>query len=150
MDPRDFVRLASTLAVASPIDPARCRTSISRAYYGAFHCASGVLTALDAPIGKGGSDHGHAFRLFQRSGDLELEAAGVLLSGLHRLRILADYRMAPDPKVEAGQNARNAALDALQIVSAVDNVLADPSRRTAARTTIRSHYQGVTGNAPPP
>jgi uncharacterized protein (UPF0332 family) len=149
MDPRDFVRLASTMSVAMPIDPARCRTAISRAYHGAFHCASEALAVLGVPIGRGSSAHGRASRLLQASGDNALKAAGDFLQDLHRLRIVADYRMSAAPEVETVESARVAVEKARRIVDHLDDLLADPTRRAQATATIRANYQAVTGSPPP-
>jgi hypothetical protein len=135
--------------MASPSSPARCRTAIGRAYYGAFHSAVDILKRLNAPPGKGPSAHGHAFRLLQRSGDLELAAAGMLLQSLHGLRIIADYALDPRPVVETPANARKAAADADRIVAALDELMADATRRSHAEAAIRVTYQGVTGVPPP-
>lgn len=149
MDPRDFVRLASTMSVATPIDSARCRTAISRAYYGAFHYAWETLAALGVPLGRGSSAHGHASRLLQRSGDDALKTAGNILQDLHRLRILADYRMSAELEVETGRSARMAAETARRIVEVIEEMTADVSRRSEAAATIRANYQAVTGSPPP-
>ncbi len=149
MDPRDFVRLASTMSVATPTNPARCRTAISRAYYGGFHCALEALAALGVPLGRGSSAHGHASRLLQGGGDVALKEAGDRLQDLHRLRIAADYRMSAAPEVETDESARIAAEDARRIVELLDALLADAPRRARAAAAIRANYPLVTGSPPP-
>lgn len=150
MDPRDFVRLASRLALANPTSAAQCRTAIGRVYYGAFHHAVQALNGMGAPPGEGSSAHGKAPLLLLRSGDDLVCAAGGILGDLHTLRGRADYKLTHPNGVESRHEAIQAASDADKIIATIDNLLSDPVRWAAVRLSIRASYQQIMSKAPPP
>jgi hypothetical protein len=87
MTGENFIRLAGQLVARPNADEAACRTAISRAYYGAYHLARGVLRSIGFEV----SDHGLVrFCLFESGQPAGIELARDL-GLLQNLRIKADY-----------------------------------------------------------
>lgn len=97
MDPRNFLTTAHELATSNLATEADLRTAVSRAYYAAFNTGLEHLARLN-PVWER-LNHGEVARYLSNSGSPHIETAGKNLERLHRLRIIADYRMR-DPKVE--------------------------------------------------
>ena len=91
MTGNDFITLAGWI-VASGADAARCRTAISRAYYGAFHLALDFIEDIGGTVHRNASAHIQVQRLLKASGQPPAQEAGALLEDLHGDRIKADYR----------------------------------------------------------
>lgn len=117
----EFIALAGTLSVQP--ETARLRTSISRAYYGAFHLATAFLAGLDFSTGK---DHDLHKPLLASKHPLAMEA-GRLLSDLYEFRRRADYRLA-DSEVEQQSRAMHCVELARQIESLLQRCNTEPAR----------------------
>lgn len=89
----DFVELAGNLAANSAFggSEARFRTAVSRAYYGAFHCAVGVLNELGVRVPQNHTGHVEAYRKLRHCPVSFAMDAASLLDGLRSDRIEADY-----------------------------------------------------------
>lgn len=87
----DFLAVAASL-LAQPDSPeAVGRTVVSRAYYGTFHLARGLLTDLGFSVGR---DHALPARWLMICGEENAREAGKLLAELQGERIKADYDLA--------------------------------------------------------
>ena len=94
MIPGEFIEFAQTLAVSRHPSAANCRSSVSRAYYGAF---LSVRDWIESDLGircrAGGSEHFYVQRLLIHSGAVEAAQLGRLLQNLQESRTEADYEM---------------------------------------------------------
>ena len=84
MKPVEFIALTGTLSVQS--EKSRIRTSISRAYYGAFHLVTEFLTGIGFNPGK---DHDLHKPLLASKNPLAMDA-GRILADLYEDRRRAD------------------------------------------------------------
>lgn len=95
VSPSDFLESAAAI-IAADTSEISIRNSLSRAYYGAFHCASEAfpvetLPASDEDAENAGMHKKYINRLLQGN-KIEREA-GVKLGALHSRRIKADYKL---------------------------------------------------------
>lgn len=133
MNPANFISLAGTLATQS--DAARMRTSISRAYYGAFHLTLEFLASLEVTCGKEHDLH----KPLLASGHTLARTAGVLLSELYDFRRRADYRLA-DSEVELQTRAMFCCERARQIESLLLQCRNEPAR-SEIKIAIENYLQ---------
>jgi hypothetical protein len=91
MNGKDFYSLAVSLAAGST--PAEMRSSISRAYYGAFHRACELLEHWRIALPLGPECHTKVRFLLEQSGDAEIAAVSSKLSTLRIARNNADYAL---------------------------------------------------------
>jgi len=89
MNPRDFRTLAFTLVGNN--DEADLRSSISRAYYAAFHVASDFFTALGFRVPNAEQAHAYLWLRLSNCGDPHVVRGGRRLNRLRQQRNLADY-----------------------------------------------------------
>jgi len=122
----DFIALAGWIA-ASGKDAARCRSAISRAYYGAFHLALDFIEGLGCTIHRNASAHVQVYRLLKASGQSPAAEAGALLEAMHHDRINADYRL-KNATVESQSVAKLRVEMAARIHSALKDCRAEPIR----------------------
>jgi uncharacterized protein (UPF0332 family) len=85
----EFISLAKEMLHERPT-ASRCRSIISRAYYGAFHAATNLIADIGLPAGH---NHGHLQHDYLNSGSVIARDIGLSLEALHSLRIQADYRL---------------------------------------------------------
>jgi hypothetical protein len=95
MNAQDFLDFAGKTAHLHR-EPAGCRSTISRAYYGAFHLASEFMLELGISID---ANHGHLQHDFRAGQHPDAIDIGAWLQELHSLRVKADYRLR-EPSVE--------------------------------------------------
>src|SRR5687768_11307611 len=94
MSPEAFVMFASQLAVRQNAGPAAFRSSVSRAYYGAYHRARKLLEQMGIRCTTGKSnEHAYLQRLYQGSGVAQALEVARLLRNLHENRRDADYEL---------------------------------------------------------
>src|SRR5258707_15756652 len=74
MNPREFLDLANDLAVGST--EAEWRTSVSRAYYAAFHAASKLMIRCGFGVPQAEQAHGYLWLRLCNSGHLDVAKAG--------------------------------------------------------------------------
>jgi uncharacterized protein (UPF0332 family) len=127
MNWRDFLLLASRLAAGTT--EADWRTSVSRAYYAAFHIARRLFADLSFTVPR--ADRAHQYLVFRltNSGESAVEQAGRDLDTLRRLRNRADY-----DEVPAITQAQSAA--ACRLAEDIIHVL-DAARQEPGRTRMR-------------
>jgi len=98
----DFIQLSnrwSILPEGGGGGEAVWRTSICRAYYGAFHMAMQLLTDIGIRTPKN-NVHDFVRKALQHSGDKDLEKAGGMLAELRDSRNDADYDLIVDANGE--------------------------------------------------
>ena len=90
MNGQDFIAFAARIAASGTNDPASCRSSISRSYYGAFHLAREFLGGLGYRC-RSENEHHWVQRHFLNCKVNEVKEIGRLLANLHESRKEADY-----------------------------------------------------------
>ena len=125
MEPREFLKLASTLVTQS--QPAQIRTAISRAYYAVFNTAAQFLADLGFPLPRAGVHVAVQHRL-QNCADLKIKRIGSELTDLHTKRIQADYRLS-QKSIEGQRTALTVISQADRMMQALENCIADEPRR---------------------
>lgn len=129
MNGKEFIDLAGRLVASGSTSDsaARCRSAISRSYYGAFHCAAAVLEELGKPPLKNAQGHRETINTLLRSKIAAACEAGGFIDDLHTSRIRADYRL-EDTRSENIQNAKLSVEDASNALSALNKCLEEPVR----------------------
>jgi uncharacterized protein (UPF0332 family) len=124
----DFIQLASRWSLLD--GEATWRSSISRAYYGAFHSAQTFLfdDLQIAPPQSGKNRHSFVHNALMASGNAQGRKAGSMLQSLHEHRKNADYDLARD---EAGR--QELAIYAVESAAAIRKLLHDCNEETAKR-----------------
>ncbi|HEV3260817.1 MAG TPA: HEPN domain-containing protein [Gemmataceae bacterium] len=137
MDPRDYLALASQLAVKEKPSPAELRTAVSRAYYAAFNAAVDLLKKMGVRHPDGWEGHKLVAEALRYSGDSKVQAASRELDDLRKARWAADYDMADD-EVEHQRTVQKWVARARQLIKKLDECAADPQRLLQARITTRN------------
>ena len=88
----EFLTLAETLNRGTPSEAAH-RTSISRAYYAAFHTAKIALESIGSGTGTGGDSHARVWNAYQRAALDNAKTVGIEGDRLRRSRHDADYKV---------------------------------------------------------
>src|SRR3954470_10709507 len=131
MDARQFLRLAEALSqdvsgrslLTPALDPAACRSAISRAYYAAFHVAHEFLDRIKVVIGQSPQTHVTVQHALNNSGDATLALVSSRLRALYTERLAADYELArPTPEQPAQAKAMIAL--ATDAIDQLDRLLA--------------------------
>ncbi|QDU30856.1 hypothetical protein ETAA8_60050 [Anatilimnocola aggregata] len=133
MKPVEFIALAGTLSVQT--EKARIRTSISRAYYGAFHLVTEFLSGIGFNTGK---DHDLHKPLLASKHPLAMDAARIL-ADLYDDRRRADYRLA-DTAIEEQIRAMRCVELARYVESLLQQCNAEPAR-SEIKVAIDSYQQ---------
>lgn len=131
MDARQFLRLAETLnrditgrALLTPaLDPAACRSAISRAYYAAFHVANEFLDRIKVVVGRSPQAHVTVQYALNNSGDATLVYVSARLHNLYADRLAADYDLT-QPTAEQLSQASLMLAYATDVIDRLDRLLA--------------------------
>lgn len=115
MQGNDFLILAGKLAAQTANGPAGFRTSVSRAYYGAYHLARQYLATIKIHCpGSCANEHLWVQRMFRNCETASGIEIVILLANLHDSRKVADYDLQRQ-EVESQQNAQTCSLRADEI-----------------------------------
>jgi uncharacterized protein (UPF0332 family) len=123
MNAKDFIDFAAKIA-ATYSDAAACRSSISRAYYGAFHIAKSFLDRLGSRPFQNANAHIFVQHRLMNCGHHQAVRAGRFLRDLFRDRLLADYSL-PVRRVENVEYARVAVESAREVQSLIEACACD-------------------------
>lgn len=97
MDDTDFLKSAAECMTRFKTngEEFEIRNAMSRAYYGAYHRASDMLTTLNLPTVSTHltGTHEQLASRYQKSSTSTLKQAGIALAAAHKLRCLADYQL---------------------------------------------------------
>jgi len=113
----DFITMAGKMA-ATYSDPASCRTSIGRAYYGAFHLAKSFLAGLGIAWPRNANTHVFIQHRMAISGHETASKIAILLGDLHGDRLDADYQL-QNQRIETVRCARASVERATRIQTAL-------------------------------
>ncbi len=136
MNAADFVEFAGRLAAMQQVGPheARCRSAVSRAYYGAFHAVSELLRSWDVVVRRNSFGHQDAIDALRRSQHPVAREIGGALDNLRQARIRADYRL--EGQLIAEKFAMNSVEEANEVLSLIERCKRDTEFRLAV-TAIR-------------
>jgi hypothetical protein len=157
MDARQFLRLAEVLTtdlsgrvlLPPALDPATCRSAISRAYYAAFLVALEFLDRINVVVSRSPQAHVTVQHALNNCGSPALTAASTKLGALHSERLAADYDLArPNPERPAQAVAMLTL--AQEVIDRLDRLVAGTAAvrfdRAAAAAAILN-WAAVTGKA---
>ena len=142
MDPKDFLRVANTLAESD--EAAELRSAVSRAYYAAFHVARKLLIDMGFEISKGPGAHGDVCKYLGNAGNPSVEHAGNNIGDLKGWRNQADY----DLDLVEHENSRSVQ----KIVSITEQIIEDleqccsGSNREQIKNAISSYIKKTGGD----
>ena len=92
MQAGEFITLSGKLA-AMNLGAAGARSAVSRAYYGAFHLAKGVLDEFASAPPRNGNGHVLVPAFLESANHVDSTIAARLLQDLHTARIKVDYQL---------------------------------------------------------
>jgi hypothetical protein len=137
MDPRAFLALANRL-FATEINPEGRRSTISRAYYAAFHVAAEFLDGIGHQIPDGPQGHALAYQYLYNCGDDPLKEAAGYLDDLRGQRNTADYKL-NNPRIENNGIVRNCIDLAGEIIKSLDNCKGSAKRKQNVTNAVREY-----------
>ena len=124
MDGIALIALAGRLAAPPSADEASCRTSVSRAYYAAFHVARAFLVELGFKPVANANVHAFVRHYLHGSNHADACLAASQLADLQAARNRADYDLA-DSNVGSRGYAMVTSSAAHRVVSALENCRRD-------------------------
>lgn len=139
MDPSDFLDLADDLL--DVVSDARYRTSVSRAYYGAFHVARQLVETQGVVLPKDAESHNKTQRCLEHCGDEDVRSAASRLASLRTDRNIADYRL-DDRRFTNKKNVQLRIRIAREIVSQLAACDTEPLRSTVHKG-VRTYAANV-------
>jgi len=106
MNPDEFLKTASRLALSRASGAADFRSSISRAYYAVYHLARQVLNdQMQFYCRSGGNEHQWVHRHYANCTNADARDTGRVIQNMHDARKNADYDLS-DADVETEAAAR--------------------------------------------
>jgi uncharacterized protein (UPF0332 family) len=114
----EFISLAIKLSNSSV--EAELRTSVSRAYYGAFHTAKEFLEECGVTLPRGANPHDKVYFCFDNCADGDARLAGSNLNSLRASRNDADYDLETD-QFTSRRNVQRFLRNAHEIVDAISS-----------------------------
>jgi uncharacterized protein (UPF0332 family) len=139
MNARDFLDLAMRLS--NEDSEADLRTSVSRAYYGAFHTAVQLLAELGVSLPAGPESHQKVRFCLMESGEPLGVAAGTQLHELRTARNRADYDLV-DTRYGVKMNALSEIHSAQVVLRSLDLCRREPIR-SRFRAKVRDYAANV-------
>jgi uncharacterized protein (UPF0332 family) len=136
----DFLAVAAALLAQPDSHEAVGRTIVSRAYYGAFHTARGLLADLGFSVGR---DQALPARWLMVCGDENAREAGKLLSELQGERVKADYDLAT-PRFRQRNLVKELVARAFELQRLVSACRNEPAR-SAVKAGIEAYQRKITG-----
>ena len=145
MNPTDFIGLAIKLSNSS--QEAELRTAVSRAYYGAFHSARGLLEecGIDFPPQElfGADIHRKVRFCLANAGNADAALVAGRLGSLRRQRNMADYDLKTDKFARPNRKNVGASLQtAKDVIDALDRCRDEPTC-DQLRETVRAYARDV-------
>ena len=137
MDPKDFLRVANTLAESD--EAAELRSAVSRAYYAAFHVARKLLVDMGFQISKGPGAHGDVCKYLGNAGNPTVEHAGSNIGDLKGWRNQADYDL-DLAEHENSREVQNIVAITEQIIEELEQCC-NGSNRDQIKNAIRSYIR---------
>jgi len=143
MDPRDFNIVASKLALGKTSIEAEYRSSISRAYYAAYHVCAEILDCLGIKVSTGLDAYSEVFSNLSTSHDKQLKFVGSQLGTLKSDRIKADYRLS-EKGFATHEKAKAVVGQASRMIQLLDECKnAEPERKEKATASIKEYLASL-------
>lgn len=137
MTGEDFISLAAKLSAST--GEAERRTSVSRAYYGAFHMALAMLESCQIQIASGDNPHKRLYQCLDNSGDNDLRLIADKLNTLRRIRNDADYDLLSSHLT----NTRNVQRHLQSAIATVDAIRNCNQRIAVLRQRLRQEARAL-------
>ena len=138
MDGRAFLQSARHL-LATPSEANR-RSAAGRAYYALLHEGRAVLERWGFPLPPRDSIHTFVRLRFTYPADADVQKVGAAFDFLSKLRTAADYRLASPGPFATAVDTDDAVQRAAAAIDLLDQIDADPARRTAAVAAVRAAF----------
>jgi uncharacterized protein (UPF0332 family) len=138
MNPRDFLNLASSLAMGDA--EADWRSGANRAYYAAFHVARDLLQSSGFAVPRADTAHAYVWLRLNNCGHLDIEQAAEDLDEMRTLRNKADYDLHRPFRQEWAIDQVD---DAMRVIEVLDAVAASPHIRAAITETMKLYERNV-------
>jgi uncharacterized protein (UPF0332 family) len=138
MDETGFLELADELRMG--LREADWRTSISRAYYAAFHKARLLLLRGGFRVPYGGQAHAYIWQRLSNAGHPDIDGAGRRLNRLRRVRNRADYHFDRPLDAAAAISHVGIATDIIQLFHQLAN---EPAILTRVVDVIKVYERDV-------
>ena len=123
MNGRDFLSLARDLLASST--EAAWRSSVSRAYYAAFHVARELLEDVGFTVPRGERAHAYLWLRLSNCGEPQVQDAGRRLNTLRGLRNRADYDVTASLALPTADGQVRIGEDIIQVL---DSAIHEPTR----------------------
>lgn len=136
----DFLDVARSLAARPDSSEAFHRSAVSRAYYGAFHLARGLLSGMGFSVGR---NHAIPLRWLMVCDEENAREAAKLLTKLQGERIKADYDLAT-PRFRQRKLAEELVSLAYEIKRLIAACTSEPARSTI-KAGIEAYQRKITG-----
>ncbi len=140
MNPRDFLDQAGEWV--SGVNEADWRSSVSRAYYAAFHVGRGLFADTGFTVPNGPNSHGYVWLRLANAGRAEIVQIGNALNSLRGLRNRADYDLRQAFLETQGVAGVGMAEDIIRIL---DELTATPEILLQVVEAIRAYERDVLG-----
>lgn len=137
MNGREFLVVADAPAAAGT--NAAWRSSISRAYYAAFHTAREFVVRLQFRVPAADQAHAYLWLRLSNTGDPAADRIGRLLRDLRGRRNAADYDLV---RSRTQAIAIDAAADVRDVIRWIDALASSPTEQVV-RDGMRAYEQGV-------
>jgi hypothetical protein len=138
MGGREFLQSARAL-LAVPSE-ANGRSAAGRAYYALLHEGRVALDRWGFPLPPRENIHTFVRPRFDWPADPAVRQVGAALDSLSRLRNAADYRLTIPGPFATAKDAKDALTLAVAAIDLLDQIEADPARRTAAVAAVRAAF----------
>jgi len=137
MDPRAFLHLAKRL-IGDENNPEGLRSTVSRAYYAAFHVATEFLKEIGCGVPSGPQGHELTYHYLNNCGDAQLVAVAGDLHDLRGDRNDADYKLS-NTRIENEGLVQNLIEVADEIITVLDGC--SGQRKLAVTSAVRAYKQ---------
>lgn len=138
MDPRTFLDVASDLATGGR--EADWRSSISRAYYAAFHVGCRLLAESGFAVPDGPQAHAYLWLRLSNASNPVVIDVGRSLANLRKARNVADYDLEREILESA---AHDQVYEAMQTIRVLDDLAGTPAILTEVIEAIRDYERTV-------
>ena len=138
MDGRAFLDLARELVIGKT--EVHWRGAAGRAYYALMLECREALRRWGFTVPPGPGVHGFVRLRYFTANDPDLRQIGRVLERLGKLRNVADYELAAVPSFVSNSKAQLAIADATDALALLDQIDADPARRSAAVAAIKAAW----------
>jgi uncharacterized protein (UPF0332 family) len=143
MKPNQFLIFAEIL-LKQPLNPALCRSAVSRAYYGAYHHVKEFIESAGVTILSGPEGHADVWKHLADVGDADIEKVGNDIATLRGMRNEADYKLS-ELRLEKKPNVDREVENARDIIERIDACISDNARCSSVHAAIMKAHKKLRG-----